>query len=181
MIGFLAQAVVGLHWAWPLGLYFFQGPIFWVVHWLGHTKLAGETWYRHHVQEHHVRVYPPSKFMRGRYMVTPLGFWNLNTWAYLMAIPPWHLVAHYVLGALGHEGFSFGQYVFIVGYTAVFLLLQEHFHTHFHLQGSPYESYRLFREMRWVHYMHHRGDFKHNYGIIDMALDIASGTYIMNL
>ena len=120
--------------------------------------------------------------MREKYAYTPLGFWNLNIWAYIPPVPFVPHVLHMVLVTLGFEGVPhWDQYAWLLVFIAVFLLMQEYWHKHFHYAATPWRKYKLFREMRWVHYLHHRGDFRHNYGIIDMWMDVLSGSYIMNL
>ena len=46
--------------------YLFTGLGMYISHWLGHTKII-HCWYDFHVMGHHIKKYPPSKFMKTNY------------------------------------------------------------------------------------------------------------------
>ena len=61
-----------------------------------------------------------------------------------------------------------------------FLVLEigHYLHMSFHTKDHWLGKYKLWRELRYLHYLHHCADTKHNYMLFAFAFDKAFGTYV---
>lgn len=50
-------------------------------------------------------------------------------------------------------------------------------HLSFHVENHFLNKYKLYRELKYLHYLHHKGDTKHNYGIFFFGFDKWFETY----
>jgi hypothetical protein len=166
-LGSLACAA-GTRWAVPFTAYAFCGVGSWLTHWVGHQPASG-WWFRFHILGHHVRRYPPSRFLQGPYDDAAL---DLNACMYA----PWVLLTaatHAAGGCAPHEQLT------AAGVSAALLLEQEVLHTQIHLLGSSLERCRWFRTLRQLHLRHHQCDMQHNFAISDFLLDAICGTLLL--
>lgn len=50
-------------------------------------------------------------------------------------------------------------------------------HLSFHVRNHWLSNYKLYRELKWLHYLHHCGDTQHNYAIFFFGIDKMFETY----
>jgi hypothetical protein len=123
---------------------------------------------------HHWCVYPPYRFLSETYQDDKAGRTYLSS------------VAHDGFLYLGMTGNVFLLYYFqcinlveacvsMVIYAAVGSYANWLHHA-FHLKGHWIERFVYFHDLRALHYTHHQGTAKHNYGFLDFTADIAGQT-----
>eukprot|EP01052_Picozoa_sp_SAG31_P043337 SAG31_NODE_7186_length_1762_cov_1.696332_1_plen_448_part_10 len=184
LFGFSAWWLTGSPPWLGLSTYIIVGVGLWCTHWLGHRRWFWQRWFNEHTLGHHVRAYPPSKFLSERYVSvtqrsagralapsTGLGLeLSLNTMVYL----PWPILTailhSLVVPACG--AIEIGV-VLLVGLAIC--LEQEMIHRAVHTSGVWLERYQWFQVMRALHFLHHKDGMQHNYAMIDFFLDILSG------
>lgn len=168
-----------------LSSYLMVGIGLWGTHWAGHRRWVWQPWFEHHTIGHHVKSYPPAKFLSQRYVSTVqrkvgtarpstgLGIdLSLNTLVYLPTPLVTAVLHRVVFGLVAMEA----ALVLLVGMAVC--LEQELIHRHVHTVGSRLERYRWFQAMRAMHFLHHTDGMKHNYAMADFFLDVLSGNLI---
>jgi len=187
LVGLTAWWVAGSPPWLGLSTYFIVGVGLWCTHWLGHRRWFWQRWFNEHTLGHHVRAYPPSKFLSERYVsvtqrsagraLTPstgLGLeLSLNTVMYL----PWPIVTAILHGLVVPAcGVIEMGLVLVVGLAIC--LEQEMIHRAVHTSGVWLERYQWFQVMRALHFLHHKDGMQHNYAMSDFFLDILSGNLL---
>jgi len=73
--------------------------------------------------------------------------------------------------------------VIFMGNLQSFIVLSigNYLHNSFHIKSPWLEKFKLWRELRYLHYLHHCGDTKHNYSIFAFVFDKIFGTYKKNM
>ena len=123
---------------------------------------------------HHWCVYPPYRFLLDTYQDDKAGRTYLSS------------VAHDGFLYLGMAGnvslLYYFQYINLVEaclsmtiYAAVGSYANWLHHA-FHIKGHWIERFVYFHDLRALHYTHHQGTAKHNYGFLDFSGDIAAHT-----
>jgi hypothetical protein len=153
--------------------------IFYLWHWQAHTKFSwNQECFRLHMA-HHWQKYPPSKFFGDK----PESYETVST----------------ILGTAGFQH-ELGLYVGVVtslicsklifraswttliwatiGYALVGYI-GNYLHNSFHIPEHPLNQFRWFHELRALHYIHHLGNAKHNYAIVNFTLDKLAGHYFV--
>jgi len=167
--------------------YLIVGLGLWCTHWFGHRRWFWRAWFNEHTIGHHVKAYPPSKFLSERYVSvtqraagklqkpsTGLGLeMSINTMVYL----PWPVFAALLhCQATTECTATEAGLVLLIGLGIC--LEQEIVHRAVHTHGCWLERYRWFQTMRALHFLHHKDGMQHNYAMIDFFLDIVSGNLI---
>jgi hypothetical protein len=169
----------------PATTYMVIGIGLWITHWAGHQRWIFHAWFVHHTVGHHVKSYPPAKYLSERYVThterkagtmqasqgTGLDL-SLGTLIYL----PWpaiNAVAHILLF---HA--TAAEVVLTVVVACAVGIEQEVIHRQVHITDSVFEQYHWFQTMRALHFLHHKGGMHHNYAMVDFLLDIMSGNLI---
>jgi len=191
----LSLLLVGLAAWWITGsrpwignsTYLLVGLGLWCTHWFGHRRWFWRAWFNEHTMGHHVKAYPPSKFLSERYVsvtqraagkpqkpTTGLGLeMSINTIVYL----PWPVIATLLhCQATSNCTVTEAGLVLVIGLAIC--LEQEMIHRAVHTRGCWLERYQWFQTMRALHFLHHKDDMQHNYAMIDFCLDIISGNLI---
>ena len=163
--------------------YYIFGCFIWITHWLGHRRWFNRTWFRYHTMHHHVRDYPPSRFLVDRYLGAnnrggdkgwlSLAYWtDANLIAYTPSIPVTVAIVDRFapLTASDVAGLSL--------FAIAFLIFQDYIHQEVHTRGSRWESSAWFQDLRRLHYQHHKGNCRHNYAMIDFSLDLLTGNFM---
>ena len=74
-------------------------------------------------------------------------------------------------------GFSWGTIWMTSVQSFLIMFLGNYLHKSFHIKSHWLEQFKLWRELRYLHYLHHCGDTKHNYSIFAFVFDKIFGTY----
>ncbi len=167
-------------WFVPWTTYALCGTGCWLTHVVGHCKRSG-AWYRFHTLGHHVRSYPPARFLQSKYVsyesrrrkMQCNPYIDMNTLMYA----PWVPVAAGIHAACGVQ--DAGTLIVSLATGSIFLLQQDYIHTHIHLLGSWLERYEWFQQLRHMHLKHHQSDMNHNFGVNDFLLDAVAGTLLL--
>jgi sterol desaturase/sphingolipid hydroxylase (fatty acid hydroxylase superfamily) len=61
---------------------------------------------------------------------------------------------------------------------AIVNFLVNYLHMSFHVENHWMNKYTLYLELKYLHYLHHTGDTKHNYAICFFKIDKMFETYI---
>ena len=174
----LAGAVVHISigsplWLAPL-LYLLGLVAFHAWHWMAHQRWLLYPAYKVHMY-HHWKVYPPKRFLSKVYMNDKGG---RTAWSSFCHDGP--LYAGMMLNVFGLWQLGLvdrWQDVAVSGaiYAAVGSW-SNWLHHSFHVEGHWIERYVYFHDLRALHYTHHQGTAKHNYGFLDFGMDIADGS-----
>jgi hypothetical protein len=173
LMGLIGNLLVGTHIMLLYLLYFLCGITFYSIHRLGHTRIF-PLWYKVHVVGHHLTNYPPSRFLSDGYLDNLLDITDTTRNMYL-------ITAFFDLIIIR----SFVQYNLIqISFIAMFLIfmliIEDKMHYHYHLRNSYLNRYEWFQKLRWIHYLHHKGNMKQNYAIKDFLLDWLSGNLMLS-
>jgi hypothetical protein len=176
-------------------IFYFLGLLaFYLWHTQAHYKFFwNRTCYELH-KKHHWVYYPPSQFFgtEEAKRLWPVDEYNLikaNSFiGRIRHLLPGHSnIMHegllYVLGlsilAIAHLAGSSSNTLWcafvgylLMGFIANFL------HSSFHVENHWLVRYSWFRDLRYLHYLHHKGDAKNNYSVLNFTFDKLQGTYI---
>lgn len=98
----------------------------------------------------------------------------------------WHEGPLYIMMAiiliLGRIFFhtSWSALAFIFGFASLIGIVGNAFHMSFHVRGFELERYQWYMELRMLHYIHHLGDMKSNYALVNMGLDGIFGSMMLD-
>ena len=147
--------------------YYAIGIIYVWIHALGHSKWGG--WWRiQHMQNHHVHCYPFKKFLReGPYKKSEIPIHkDGNTLLFL--IPS--LVGSWLLST------NYNDLIGLVSFGLIILYREYWLHQLIHTSPNYLEGNNMFNTLRTLHYNHHKGKMKCNYGFCDPFHDWVLGT-----
>ena len=123
---------------------------------------------------HHWKVYPPKRFLSRTYQNDKAG---RTFWTSLAHDGPLYA------GLLGNVAvlYSLGWLSGMHAVAAVLTLaavgdFSNWLHHSFHVAGHFLENFLWFHDLRALHYTHHQGTTKVNYGFLDFAADHAGDT-----
>ena len=144
-----------------------------VWHLAAHQRWLCPPMYKVHMY-HHWQVYPPSRFLSRVYTNDKEGRTNLGSVLHdgpLYVGMGGNVLALYLWGMIDIYGGAagFATYAF-VGSFANWL------HHAFHIEGHFVERFVYFHDLRALHYTHHQGTARHNYGFLDFSGDTVTGT-----
>ncbi len=158
----------------------FVGLGMWVTHWAGHRHII-PGWFEFHTIGHHVKGYPPARFLTERYASTEgvrkgkrHTVFDMNAAMYL----PWPFIigaAHRALAGTTHAETALCLLV-----SLALIAENEYMHVQVHTLGSRWEGRGWFEVMRRLHFLHHKEGMHHNYAMADFLFDFLSGN-LMNL
>lgn len=145
--------------------YYGIGFILVYVHYLGHSKWGG-LWRKQHVIHHHIRCYPYKKFLSiGPYKTLNIPIYkDGNIWMFLVPA---------LLGCLLLST-NFMELIGMIIFSLIILIREDWLHQMIHT--SPRGNNSIFETLRELHYLHHKGDMKCNYGFCDPFHDWVLGT-----
>lgn len=155
-------------WYWPAAMYYITATLMFVTHWAGHRRFFLR-WYKAHTISHHVHIYPRQRFLLDSFVAADDG----NMKYYLPS-----LLAPFILTSF----FGCNYYsILIIGlYILANASLVEILHSAFHRRSSWFEKFDWFQVLRFLHFNHHKGNMKTNYGISDFIWDIATGNAMLS-
>ena len=172
--GLLARVTVGCP-AWLVPVLYLMGLIvFHAWHWMAHQRWLLYPAYKVHMY-HHWKVYPPKRFLSKAYTNDKKG---RTAWSSFCHDGPLYAGMMSNVGILWQVGaISRWQDVAIGAITyACIGSFSNWLHHTFHIEGHWIERYVYFHDLRALHYTHHQGTAKHNYGFLDFAMDMAEGS-----
>jgi hypothetical protein len=151
--------------------------VLYLWHRQAHTKYRwNQECFRLHMA-HHWQKYPPSKFFGEKpeeyktmnVVFETAGFQHellLYVGAIVsLVITKFVFQASWIHCAWAAAGYAMCAYV------------GNYFHNSFHVLNHPLNKFRWFHELRALHYIHHLGNAKHNYALINFTLDKLAGHY----
>lgn len=190
----LVSQLVNTKW-YAMWIYYWLGMIaFYVWHWTNHHKFWwNATAFEMHAKHHW--VYYPPKHMFGTAELEKL--WKINQNNLIEGTGMFGSIRHLLPGYSGitHElllyvfafWILFGSYLFgvqiptivaaLIGYVMMGLIAN-YLHESTHVKGHFLEQFDWFQQLRVLHFIHHQGNAKRNFAVINMTLDKLLGTYI---
>ena len=134
------------------------------IHLLGHHDIFN-LWYRVHM-DHHIHKHPTLYFLTKEYKRSFIR----NAYFFIPVI---------VIIPLIHTLYDMTRftYAILVINSIGLLLLADYIHDSFHKMDFFLENNFIFQNLRHLHYFHHKGTMKHNFGIMGFLFDI----FIMSL
>jgi hypothetical protein len=186
LYSYLISYLTGCPWYTMIAYYVLAYVIFYAWHYQCHHLIwwvpFNKSCYQAH-KEHHFEVYPPDAFFgrKGEGLpntpdqtwweyANPIG-WLTQHEALLYGMMLSVVIVSFFCGVqcstLGGVAFGF----FLIG------LIGNYLHHAFHIPDIWLLRYKWFSELRALHYVHHLGNAKHNYGILNMSLDRILGSF----
>jgi hypothetical protein len=177
-------------------MYYLIGMLaFYAWHWQAHHKMwFNKACFEHH-RKHHFFYYPPTDFYGDKYA----AMWKTDKYGLLKNGNLWNRVRHLLPGytSIAHEAllYVFGVSIVWISYmvgvkteglcciTVGYILMggiANFLHFSFHVKGHWLEAYSWFHELRSLHFIHHVGNAKHNYAIINFSLDKILHSYFIS-
>jgi len=178
--GLGCAAVLGTRWWATMSCYAMVGLGMWLTHWAGHRQIV-PGWFEFHTIGHHVKSYPPARFLTERYVsLTGMQKGRQNTrWMIDLNVKmyaPWIPLTAAIHWAVTGGSLADALLALVVG--AVLIVENEIIHEQVHVRGSSFERFRWFQVMRGLHYLHHKEGMHHNYSMCDFTFDLLSGNLI---
>jgi len=134
------------------------------THMAGHFHWSGR-WFRAHTIEHHTKLYPPKRFINEK----TLGADDGNIKYYLPTILFPFIFSYFIFGDT--------KVCIITGvHNLLWFALADYLHDSYHKKGHCLEKYSWFMVLRELHFLHHKGNMLHNYGIMDFFTDWLAGS-----
>jgi hypothetical protein len=164
----------------PLAMFFHYHAVLVVLylwHWQAHLKFSwNQECFRLHMA-HHWQKYPPSKFFGEKpesykavaALVETAGFQH-ELLLYVGAIVSLFITKFVFRASWTHLLWATVGYA-LCGYIGNYL------HNSFHIPDHPLNNFRWFHELRALHYIHHLGNAKHNFALVNFTLDKLAGHY----
>ncbi|CAF3690130.1 unnamed protein product [Adineta steineri] len=190
---FLIAYITQCSWYTMLVFYFVEYILFYLWHWQAHHRIwwipFNEGCYKKH-KEHHWEIYPPKNFYG--ILKPPINQTNRNTDP--LPISTWDYMRHKTWVS-DHEGLlilltfiqlASARLIFHCSYSTIvcallgFIIMGfigNWLHHAYHVEDHWLERYKWFHELRALHYIHHLGTAKHNYGVLNMTLDRFLGSF----
>lgn len=165
-----------------VGFYFAFLIIFYLWHLAAHEKRSGEMYQIH--MNHHLKNFPPAHFY-GRNENSVEQLYGSKTPTLFHLMDPRRSTSF----SWKHEGplyvgfavlIASSRWLFDLNVTtllAAMLLggvmgsVGSALHSSFHVRGFQLERFQWYRELRALHYLHHLGDMKSNYAVLNLGLD----------
>lgn len=160
---------------------------FYFWHWQAHHRVwwipFNKACHQKH-QEHHWHVYPPTDFY-GQQCTASDSATHL-TWLEYFHPMGWvsqHELLLYLLSCMSLVlsrllfDASNGAIAGAVGGIFIMGFIGNYLHHSFHIPKHWLERYNWFHELRGLHFVHHKGTAKHNYGILNMSGDKLFGVF----
>ena len=181
LYSFLVAYATDCYWYTMLVFYFVEYIAFYFWHFQAHHRIwwipFNEGCYKKH-REHHWEIYPPKDFYGARMQTNsdslPITWWDYmrhKTWVsdhegLLILLTFFELVGARVFF---HCSYSTIGCAFI-GFM-IMAFIGNWLHHAYHVEDHWLERFKWFHELRALHYIHHMGTAKHNYGVLNMILD----------
>ncbi len=177
--------------------WFFDMITFYLWHVHAHHKLPGVPFnsYSHFLHNnHHYTNFPPNYFWGStsefglewrtksknelKLIYNSLPLHELN---FINSIKnEFYAIVLYLIIMLGKRFFCELDWL-TIGFTIIqsfiMIFIGNYLHNSFHTKSHWLEKYSMWRELRYLHYLHHCGDTKHNYVIFAFLFDKIFGTY----
>ncbi|CAF3514577.1 unnamed protein product [Rotaria sp. Silwood1] len=193
---FIVSYMTGCCWYTILLFYFVEYFAFYLWHWQAHNRLwwipFNEGCYKKH-KEHHWELYPPNDFYGVRERQTdqmsspassvdplPISWWDY------MRHKTWVSDHEGLLILLTFIQLIIARLVFHCSYSTIvcaffgFMIMAfigNWLHHAYHVEDHWLERFKWYHELRALHYIHHLGTAKHNYGVLNMTLDRFLGSF----
>lgn len=153
----------GLPWYFVLVSQYVCETLALLTHWLGHRPETG-WWFDAHTVGHHTHDYPASRFLTSAYEPAKQD----NSQAYVGALLVAPALAAWLCGVPS-------LYAYVCSACCCYMMLvgADTIHMALHTRHHAWERWQWFRNLRALHYWHHKGDMKRNYAIGDFFLDWA--------
>jgi len=140
-------AIAGTRWWTTLTCYATVGLGMWLTHWAGHRQIV-PGWFDFHTIGHHVKSYPPARFLTERY-VSLTGMrkgrqntrWDIDLNVQMYA--PWIPLTSLVHWAITGGSAADAALALLVG--AALIVENEIIHEQVHIRGSWLERFRWFQ------------------------------------
>jgi len=147
--------------------------IFHSWHWAAHQRWLLYPMWKVHMYHHWV-VYPPKRFMSIEYKNDKKGRTTLGSILhdgplYLGMMTNILILWHFKLLRPTDIIVSIFTYASVGSYS-------NWLHHTFHIEGHWIERFVYFHDLRALHYTHHQGTAKQNYGFLDFCGDVATGS-----
>ena len=167
---------LGTPWWLTCQLYLVGLVSFHVWHWAAHQRWLMYPMWKVHMY-HHWKVYPPKRFLAREYKNDKAGRTRLTSLAHDGPLYALLLGNIAILNAVGLLPRSLDLAVALLAYAAVGTFFNWLHHT-LHLEGHAVERFIYFHDLRALHFTHHQGTAKHNFGFIDFAGDILGDSMV---
>ena len=190
---FLVSFLTACPWYAMLLFYFVEYLLFYFWHWQAHHRISwipfNEGCYQKH-KEHHWELYPPKDFYGARKRSmngseTPIDPLPVSWWDY-MRHKTWVSDHEGLLIILTFIQLILARLIFRCSYATIafafsgFMIMAfvgNWLHHAYHVEDHWLERFKWFHELRALHYIHHLGTAKHNYGVLNMTLDRFLGSF----
>ena len=148
--------------------------VFHAWHWAAHQRRLLYPMWKVHMY-HHWHVYPPKRFLSRVYKNDKKGRTNLGS---VLHDGPLYLGIIANIWALWHfQLLTKPADVLVSVLTNAWVgSFSNWLHHTFHIEGHWIERFVYFHDLRALHYTHHQGTAKQNYGFLDFSGDLAGGT-----
>jgi hypothetical protein len=189
----LASAVSGCAWYSMLCFYALGLAAFWLWHAQAHHKLAWVPFntkcFEYH-SKHHWVTYPPKYFFGSPEHKKAVADADAIMSDWKGGMPgrtPWQheallyfFTVSILVGAKFLAGVNNGTLAFVAFGYLLMGSIGGYLHNSFHVIGHPLSEYEWYKELRALHYVHHLGTAKHNYAVLNFALDKMLATYVLD-
>lgn len=164
--------VPNCHWGLMPAGYVGVLAAFYLWHIIAHQTWSGRMYRVHMI--HHMKLYPPKRFLSDKPLPSH-SLWSLDGLCHQG--PLFGLVLSEIL--LLRYLFKHSMKVrvdnkciyFMVAGLALFGHIGNVLHISFHIRGHWLERYKWFLMCRELHWVHHKGDMKKNYMLVDFGMD----------
>eukprot|EP00567_Pseudictyota_dubia_P006065 CAMPEP_0197452350 /NCGR_PEP_ID=MMETSP1175-20131217/31832_1 /TAXON_ID=1003142 /ORGANISM="Triceratium dubium, Strain CCMP147" /LENGTH=305 /DNA_ID=CAMNT_0042985333 /DNA_START=1 /DNA_END=918 /DNA_ORIENTATION=+ len=172
--GLASHVVVGSPlWLMPM-LYLMGLVVFHAWHWMAHQRWLLYPAYKVHMY-HHWRVYPPRRFLSKVYKNDKEGRTAWSSFCHDGPLYGGMLLNIIILWTVGAINRWHDLSVAVLSYACVGSW-SNWLHHALHIEGHWFERYVYFHDLRALHYTHHQGTAKHNYGFLDFGMDMVDGS-----
>jgi sterol desaturase/sphingolipid hydroxylase (fatty acid hydroxylase superfamily) len=158
-----------------------SGVALYAVHRIGHIPTFGYTvvlltrlwwkWYLIHSIGHHRVAYPETEFLASEYTVNKSDVFGIGTLVYF--VPEAAILFTFTILTCD----SASQILFLWSMLIVLLVFEDWMHAEIHLDGSYFERFHWFLDLRAAHKLHHKSQSKVNYGVVNLTFDYLFGTF----
>lgn len=155
-----------------LVMYYGTALIAYVVHRSSHDLRWPKFWFNAHVLGHHYKNYPPSRFQTDTYIFkTNNMLEEADTYVYPIPILTFLIVyCKYVIVT------NMMQTALILTLIIIHFYAEVYIHEQVHLTKSWLDGLSLYREIKYLHFIHHR-DMHKNHLFTNFLIDYVAGTY----
>ena len=159
---------------YPEIIYNIIGFLFYGFHYLGHIRIKKKIynwWYIQHRKVHHIKHYPPSRFINRDIQ----RMYHIGDLLEIISYGGLVIIGLFCIKFI--INITYLDFLKLCLFSSLHMFIIDYIHSMFHKTDICNINSTLFKHIYFLHYIHHKNNCKVNYCIIDFRFDLICTTY----